>query len=493
MKAHMADREYDIFISHAGKDVEEAKKLRNELYREGWKSFLASEDLNEKVGSAEWSAKIDEAIDRSGVVIVIVSPDSRKSPWVEYEWRSVHTDILRGKPGMVIPCCVRGLGPDDLVRALRRYQCIDFRDPSRRPEMLKNLLELIEGYLKEPIEKRQRQTLFSILSLEGGGVRTLITCRVLMFLEEKLRQLSGGNTRLADCFDLITGISAGGVLALLHTGSDMSAAQIAPEFRAHLASSIKEPPFFSVLLTGFIHRKSRIKSSLLSGIGKKKMSEIEIPCLVPVFDLISHKPLLLGSHLAKLGLHPDMTIEDVALASVSVPIWFPPYELQMTAGEKAFLIDGCIFAPNPAALALEEAQNIGPASPMTSEICLLSLSNGFSRREPGNPLDWKLPRWIIESIEIHMGASANLVDKNLSQLFQRIGFPRQYLRIGADIAAYTNRTFRMDDTTPATLDELERIGDLIAKAHEMQLEEFAEMLLGNIPGKGKTKDSKLSL
>ncbi|NTW76716.1 MAG: TIR domain-containing protein [Syntrophaceae bacterium] len=487
----MADREYDIFISHAAEDLKEAQKLRDELYREGWKSFLASENLNEKVGSAEWSAKIDEAIDRSGVVVVIVSPDSRKSPWVEYEWRSVHIDILRGQPGMVIPCCVRGLGPDDLVRALRRYQCIDFRDPSRRLEMFKNLLDLIEGYLKEPIEARKRQTLFRVLSLEGGGVRTLITCRILKFLEEKLRQLSGSNIRLADCFDLIAGISAGGVLALLHAASDLSAAQIAPEFRAHIAASIQEPPFISVLLTGFIHRTPHIKSNLLSVIGKKKLSEIDIPCLVPVFDLISHEPLLLGSHLAKLGVHPDMSIKDVALASVSVPLWFPPYELQMSSGQKAFLIDGCLFAPNPAALALEEAQNFGPVSPLTSEICLLSLSNGSSRRDPGNPLDWKLPRWIIESIEIHMGASADLVDKSLRQLFQRVGFPRQYLRIDADIAAYTDRTFRMDDTTPAALDELERIGDLTAKAHESQLMEFAQLLVSNASDKEKTKKSEI--
>lgn len=477
----MANREYDIFISHAAEDLDEAKRLRNELYREGWKSFLASEDLNEKVGSAEWSARIDEAIDRSGVVVVMVSSDSQKSPWVEYEWRSVHLDILRGQPGMVIPCCVRGLGPDDLARALRRYQCIDFRDPSQRPEMFGKLLELIEGYLKEPIEARKRHTLFRVLSLEGGGVRTLISCRLLMFLEEKVRRLTGNAIRLADCFDLIVGTSTGGVLALFHAGSSLSAAQIALEFRAQLAVSIAEPAIISLLLSGFVHRTPQIKGPVLSEIGEKKLSQIDIPCLVPVFDLIRHEPLLLGSHLARLGAHPDMTIRDAALAAVSVPFWFPPYELQMPTGEKAFLVDGCLFAPNPAALALEEAHNLGPDRPLTTEICLLSLGNGSSRREVGNPLEWKIPRWIIESIEIPMEASAALVEKNLSQLFKRIGFPQQYLRVDAELAAYSERTFRMDDTTPATLDELERIGDLIAKTHEGQLDEFARLLISGAP------------
>ena len=50
-------------------------------------------------------------------MVVIVTPDSLGSRWVEYEWRSVHTDILGqrpDKPGMIIPFCFRGKGPDDL-------------------------------------------------------------------------------------------------------------------------------------------------------------------------------------------------------------------------------------------------------------------------------------------------------------------------------------------------------------------------------------------
>jgi hypothetical protein len=82
-----------------------------------------------------------------------------------------------------------------------------------------------------------------------------------------------------------------------------------------------------------------------------------------------------------------------------------------------------------------------------------------------------------------MKASATLVEKNISQLFRRIGFPRQYLRIDAELAEYSGRTIRMDDTAPATLDELERIGDLVAKAHEGKLDEFAQLLVSGAPNK----------
>ncbi len=216
----MANREYDVFISYASENGDDARELRQIIESEGWKSFLAYEDLNKKLGKAQWSKKIDETLDRSGLVIVLVSPESMKSQWVEYEWRSTHTDILSGQPGLIIPCCLREIGPDDLGRALRRYQSIDFRDPARKQHEVGRLLDLIEGYLKKPIGKRKERNLRRILSLEGGGSRVLISCRVLARLEEKLNKLKGQQLRIADYFDMIVGTSAGGVLGMfaLFTG-----------------------------------------------------------------------------------------------------------------------------------------------------------------------------------------------------------------------------------------------------------------------------------
>ena len=48
----MKTRNYDIFISHASEDLIEAHWLRQTLGQSGWKSFVASDDLNLQVGSA---------------------------------------------------------------------------------------------------------------------------------------------------------------------------------------------------------------------------------------------------------------------------------------------------------------------------------------------------------------------------------------------------------------------------------------------------------
>ena len=49
---------------------------------------------------------------------------------------------------------------------------------------------------------------FQILALDGGGLKGIFSAAILAFLEEDLR------THVADHFDLITGSSTGGIIAL---------------------------------------------------------------------------------------------------------------------------------------------------------------------------------------------------------------------------------------------------------------------------------------
>lgn len=55
---------------------------------------------------------------------------------------------------------------------------------------------------------------FKILSIDGGGVRGLIPCKLLASLERRLQAEHGEDARLADYFDLICGTSTGSILAI---------------------------------------------------------------------------------------------------------------------------------------------------------------------------------------------------------------------------------------------------------------------------------------
>src|SRR5207253_3171898 len=67
--------------------------------------------------------------------------------------------------------------------------------------------------------------------IDGGGIRGIIPGRVLVFLEEKLQEISGdSNTRISDAFDLIAGTSTGGILTCLYLCPDSGSSR--PRFSA---------------------------------------------------------------------------------------------------------------------------------------------------------------------------------------------------------------------------------------------------------------------
>jgi hypothetical protein len=65
--------------------------------------------------------------------------------------------------------------------------------------------------------KGNRGKRLTILSIDGGGVRGLISATILAELEGKLQRLDGPEVRLVDYFDLIAGTSTGGLITSMLT------------------------------------------------------------------------------------------------------------------------------------------------------------------------------------------------------------------------------------------------------------------------------------
>jgi patatin-like phospholipase/acyl hydrolase len=53
----------------------------------------------------------------------------------------------------------------------------------------------------------------TILSLDGGGIRGIITCIILRYIEEQLQYYDKPSAKLGDYFDLVAGSSTGGLIA----------------------------------------------------------------------------------------------------------------------------------------------------------------------------------------------------------------------------------------------------------------------------------------
>src|SRR5512145_47700 len=92
-----------VFISYSRKDIDFARKLADDLNKAGFEVWW---DISDLKGGDEWVRVIPSAIEASQYFIILLSPDSAISQWVEKEY--LHALKLSKKvvPVMIRPCSV---------------------------------------------------------------------------------------------------------------------------------------------------------------------------------------------------------------------------------------------------------------------------------------------------------------------------------------------------------------------------------------------------
>lgn len=74
----------DVFISYKRKNLDFAKELDNRLRSIGKHSIWRDE--NDLINGTEWGQAIDNALEATALVVLLISPDSMESHYVTYEW-----------------------------------------------------------------------------------------------------------------------------------------------------------------------------------------------------------------------------------------------------------------------------------------------------------------------------------------------------------------------------------------------------------------------
>src|SRR5689334_1097111 len=106
-----------VFISYSRKDIQFAERLEDDLSLrdiEVWR-----DKTNIQPGSS-WSDEIQNALDTSDTMLLIVTPDSMASQYVSDEW---HYFLDNHKP--LIPIILK---PANLTWRLNRREYIDFNN-----------------------------------------------------------------------------------------------------------------------------------------------------------------------------------------------------------------------------------------------------------------------------------------------------------------------------------------------------------------------------
>jgi hypothetical protein len=239
-----------------------------------------------------------------------------------------------------------------------------------------------------------------ILSIDGGGIRGIIPARILARIEDATGQHTSA------LFHLIAGTSSGGILGCGLVKGNW-AHEIAELYIDH-GGKIFPRPFLAGVEIG--DRASNpdcdpcpLEQVLGQELGDTWLSEsFGAELLVPSYairlpfergfnglgSLVGGAPYFFkswktnGSNIdpEERASELDFLLRDIARATSAAPTYFPPALIQNRAGQNFGMIDGGVFAKNPAMYALAFAQKLFPQA---KHFMLVSLGTGsFDRPIP---------------------------------------------------------------------------------------------------------------
>ena len=205
-----------------------------------------------------------------------------------------------------------------------------------------------------------------VLAIDGGGVRGVLPASFLAAVDE---QIHGD---VVDYFDLIVGTSTGGIIAL-GLGAGLTPAEIRDFYLE------RGPRIFSGIslirrarhLATAKYDQQQLWTELDDVLGDRKLGESKTRLVIPSMDVDSGKV-----HLWKTAHHQRFVQDymarmvDVAMATAAAPTHFQAFLTD--AGVP--LVDGGVFANNPAGLAAVEA--IGVLGWARDDVAILSLGCG---------------------------------------------------------------------------------------------------------------------
>lgn len=310
---------------------------------------------------------------------------------------------------------------------------------------------------------------YRILSIDGGGVRGLIPGVVLLELEKRLGK------SISDCFDLISGTSAGGQIALALSRATKDGTAF------WSAEALDE--FFSRSFSTIFPDKKEQKISLLRGITRKKyeadgmervleelfgdslISESRVEVLVPAYEVENGAPHFFTRFAAQKDINQDYTMRFIARCTSSAPTFFSPH--QHPSMEKAY-IDGGVFANNPAMCAFAHAQSLGFDEDDMTIVSLGtgSLSKHFTYEESKA---WGMIHWARPLFDITAQASNLSIDWQLSHILRK----SHYFRI---TPIFHDVRRALDDARPANLEEMRSIGQKLIGENSDVLDQICEKI-----------------
>jgi uncharacterized protein len=328
----------------------------------------------------------------------------------------------------------------------------------------------------------------SVLAVDGGGIRGIIPARVLQAIEER------SGRPVSELFDLVAGTSTGGLVVLGltkpagkgATTPRYKAADLVALYRDHGAeifhASLARRVATGDGLLGPRYPAEPIEAVLKTQFGDTMLSEALVEVVVPSYDLSKPAPFFFKRRYGRDDAALDVPMTSAARATSAAPTYFEPAPLKPFPGETRdhALVDGGVFANNPAVSAYAEALDLWGHD---VEVQVVSIGTGEPPQEIGRgqiPVPyakargWGLTRWARPVLEVVFDGVADASEWQLTRLCRHgTGGSPRYHRLQS---ALPTANHALDDASEANLERLLADADTLIAEKDLDIAAICDAL-----------------
>jgi patatin-like phospholipase/acyl hydrolase len=310
-----------------------------------------------------------------------------------------------------------------------------------------------------------------ILAIDGGGIRGIIPALILAEIEERTGQ------QACELFDFIAGTSTGAILALGAAtpgpdGKGKWKARDGVDLYSTRGREIFSKGKFSV---GLFHEKYHHESFervLDEAFGDAMLSDAVVRCMATAYSLRLRQVHHFDSDEAKRDPTWDFHMKTVIRAATAAPTFFEPARVYSSDDAEHLLLDGALYANNPAMIAFVEATRGGVERAGADDVVVVSLGTGdeVESMHWEDVKDWGLAQWARPILNVLFDAMGESIDYQLRHLLG----PERYHRFQTPLDTGSHH---LDDASDRNIEGLMADAANLLRDHDEEIDHLCEKLV----------------
>ncbi|WP_264704342.1 patatin-like phospholipase family protein [Wolbachia endosymbiont (group B) of Apotomis betuletana] len=304
-----------------------------------------------------------------------------------------------------------------------------------------------------------------ILSVDGGGIRGIIPAIILAEIEKRTRRT------IAEIFHLMAGTSTGGIVI---AGLCKKDKQGNPQYSASDLVELYQKYGSYIFKSSFLRRSifswlncaqyphKNIEFVLDKYFGDDILKNTLSNVLITSYDIHNNCPFFFKSWKEDRNF---IKLRDVLRAATAAPTYFAPKYLKINQKEMV-LVDGGVFANNPAACAYASGKRLFP----NDDIIILSIGTGRTDRSIRYSNSRKFGKigWIKPLLNVMFASSLDAVNYQLDQVISD-----KYIRIQSQLKIASPD---MDNITSKNIKSLQEEANAMIEGNQKVIDKFCDIV-----------------